>query len=73
MSKISVFIRLIPAIGTKYSLAKGPGAQYRDVSELSIFCFYQIFGASPGSLTDPALDKQGSREDEWQKGRVCSD
>ena len=28
-----MFIRLIPAIGTKYSLAKGLGTQYRDVPE----------------------------------------
>ena len=32
-------IRLIPAIGTKYSLAKGLGTQYRDVSENEGFHF----------------------------------
>ena len=34
-----MFIRLIPAIGTKYSLAKGLGTQYRDVSENEGFHF----------------------------------
>ena len=34
-----MYIRLIPAIGTKYSLAKGLGTPYRDVSENEGFHF----------------------------------
>ena len=34
-----MFICLIPKIGTKYSLAKGLGTQYRDVSENEVFHF----------------------------------
>ena len=34
-----MFIRLILAIGTKCSLAKGLGTQYRDVSENEVFHF----------------------------------
>ena len=39
-----MFICLIPAIGTKYSLAKGLGTQFRDVSESEVFHFaVQVF------------------------------
>ena len=34
-----MFIRLILAIGTKCSLAKGLGTQHRDVSENEVFHF----------------------------------
>ena len=34
-----MFICLIPKIGTKYSLAKGLGTQYRDVSQNEVFHF----------------------------------
>ena len=39
MSKLSAFIRLIPTIGTEYSLAKGLGTQDRDVSDSEDFHF----------------------------------
>ena len=51
-----MFIHLIPAIGTKYSLAKGLGTQYRDVSENEGFHFM-------------VLSVRGSRA--VKQGRVC--
>ena len=48
-----MFIHLIPAIGTKYSLAKGLGTQYRDVSENEVFHFMVL------SVRGPALLNRG--------------
>ena len=48
-----MFIRLICAIGTKYSLPKGLGTQYRDVSENEVFHFAVL------SVRGPALLNRG--------------
>ena len=48
-----MFICLIPKIGTKYSLEKGLGTQYRDVSQNEVFHFVVLV------IVGPALSNRG--------------
>ena len=61
-----MFICLIPKIGTKYSLAKGLGTQYRDVSENEVFHF-MVLSVRGSRAVKP---RRGCRSAKGQRGAM---